>query len=474
VSARPEASLLSSASPFLFRTASASSPFLSRVVFQAELTLDPRALAARLLLRPPTHPTETIYREVSATRVRAAEIGGPGAPPPGSPAEAAVALRAALEVAVDRTLAGAKRVAVMTGGGVDSSTLLALAVGRARRRGGSAFGVALDFEGPGDDRPHRRVLETELGCEILRVRPEDAAHRFGVLWSGVDAVPLTWPGGAMEIEMLARAKAHGADVALMGVGADELFDGDPRALAELVRGGRVARAVTSARALRGFTRPRRPVIRYVVRPLVASIVPRAVRRRHALRAPQPLPSWAGPRLREHARAWRAQEIEQSLSRPRTAAERFVRFDASPSHDHLAWLRHQEQVASGLERRDPYLDRDLVRFVTALPPTWLLHGGTRRGLFREAVRGLLPESIRVRADKASFEPAFARFVEASGGFAALRPLANLSELASLGLVEPASFGAAFDAFAVRPEDGWGDVWPALAVEAFLRGRTGRAP
>jgi asparagine synthase (glutamine-hydrolysing) len=468
------------ASPFVFRATSharAESDRLADVLATGTFELDPRALAARLLLLPPSHAGETPYHGLAAVRRMAGplEPSAAGRNPPAvvSPRDAVHAVRAALEDAVDRALADTRRVAVMTGGGVDSSALLALAVARARRVGGSAFGVALDFGGPGDDRSHCRALEHHLDCEILRVRPEDAASRFELIRSGVDAVPLAWPGGPMEIELLARARAHGADCALMGVGADELFDGDPRALAEVARGGEVAAAFASARALDGFAHPRLPGLRWVVRPLLAALLPTSLRARRAARTPVATPGWAGRQLREFAREQRLRGLARVLAPARTPCARFERFHGSPSHEHLAWLRHQEQVASGLERRDPYLDPELVRVITALPPAWLLHGDTRRGLFREAVRGLVPDSLRLRTDKASFEPAFVRFVEAGGGFAALRDLAGVPELAQLGLVEPRLFRKAFEAFVANPDDGWGEVWSALAVEAFLQTHAGRA-
>lgn len=448
---------------------------LSDVVAGGAFELDRCALAARVLLLPPTHPGETPYRDVIA-------VGVPGRSGAGqsddlrhvaTPLDAVAAVRAALARAVDRALHGVRRVAVLTGGGVDSSALLALAVERARRAGGTAFGVALDFGGPGDDRPHLAALEAHLGCEILRVRPEDAAHRFALVRAGVDAAPLTWSGGCMEIEMLARARANGAERALMGVGADELFDGVPQTLADLARRGDLLDALAAARRLAGFTRPRSPSLAWVLRPLLAELLPRRIRAIRAHRTRGSVPAWARPRLRRHAREWRDREIERTLTKARTSQERFERLDASPSRAHLAWLRHQEQVGSGLERRDPFLDPELVATVTSLPPAWLLHCDSRRGLFREAVRGLLPESLRLRADKASFEPAFARFLASAGGCEVLRDLAGVPRLAALDLVEPRAFREAFDAFARHPDDGWGDVWPAITVEAFLQGREGRA-
>lgn len=469
------------AGPFVFRAAASAgagdapeSDRLADIVATRSFELDARALAARVLLLPPTHPGETPYRDVIAVSVPA-PVGAAGrdAPRVATPRDAVAIVRRALDRALEHALQGVRRVAVMTGGGVDSSALLALAVERARRTGGTAFGVALDFGGPGDDRPHLAALEAHLGCEILRVRPEGAAHRIALVRSGVDAAPLTWPGGCMEIEMLARARANGAECALMGVGADELFDGNPRALAEIARRGDLAGALTAARRLEGFALPRSPSLTWVLRPLIAELLPTSIRAVRAYRTPARAPAWARPRLQAHAREWRDREIGRTLRKARTPRERFERLDSSPTRGHLAWLRHQEQVASGLERRDPFLDPELVATVSALPPEWLLHCDARRGLFREAVRGLLPESLRLRMDKASFEPAFARFVAAAGNFEALRDLAAVPHLAALDLVDPRAFREAFDAFSRHPDDGWTDVWPALAVEAFLQGRGVRA-
>jgi hypothetical protein len=42
------------------------------------------------------------------------------------------------------------------------------------------------------------------------------------------------------------------------------------------------------------------------------------------------------------------------------------------------------------------------------------------------------------------------------------------LADLGLVEPTTFRKSLESFALHPADGdWWSVWPALALEGFLR-------
>lgn len=455
---------------FLFCRDGRSSASLTDCIAGADVELDVDVIASRLLMLSPLRLQATPYRGVSA-------VGRPRVPfraarrverVERAPAE----LLAGLSGAVDRALEGVSRVAVMTGGGTDSSALLALACDWARRTGKSAFGVSLDFGGRGDDRPHLAVLESHLACEVLRVSPEEAAGRFALFTRGVDSSPFTWPGGAMEVELLARARAHGADCVLSGVGADELLDGDPRALAGIVTKRGLRAAIRAARALKGFESPRFPWVDWVARPVAARLLPRSLRRVRARRNLAAAPTWAGPRAHDFHSRWMADALESTLRWRRDPVARYEAHQDQPHHEHLFWLRHQEQLAAGIERRDPYLDPELVANVMSFPEEWLLHGNVRRGLFREALRGLVPSSILERLDKAEFEQAFVRFLRAVGGFETLRPLATVECLADLGLALPRPFRESFDAFASSPETSyeWGGVWPALAVESFLRSRT----
>jgi asparagine synthetase B (glutamine-hydrolysing) len=422
-------------------------------------------------MSPPGTLGETPYQHVTCALEEPGVVAEGGeAAVPRCAADAAQVLRRELEAAVDRALMSVRRVGVLAGGGVDSAGLLALAVGWARRTGGSAFAIALDFESSGDDRPHLDALEAALGCEVVRVSPEEASPRISLM-HGVDAAPFPWPVAPMEVELMARARALGAERVLMGVGGDELFDGDPRSLSTLVSRGSVATALRSARTLRGFDRPRFPFASWAVRPLVARCMPRALRLRRARRIPVRLPTWAGPELTAYLR--RAHD-----SRVEAAAESFARDPGSPMsssaaekryRQYLAWCRHGQEVASGVERVDPFLDPTLMARVERLPAAWLLHGGTRRGLFREAMRDLVPSSVRLREDKASFEPAMVRFMASAGGLSSLRDLASATALHAHGLVDRRAFAATFDGFVAAPEqrEAWAALWPALAVEAFLR-------
>lgn len=440
-----------------------SSGRLSELASGRSLSVD--ALAARVLAWAPTEPDETPYVGVHCHRVDVPTP--PGHVPPTDAADAPRVLRRAMIAAIERSVRDARCVGVMTGGGLDSAGLLALVGEWARPRGIAVFAVALDFAGRGDDRPYLRMVEDHLRCEVIRVPPEAAGHRL-TLTDGVDAAPLGWPMAAADIELMVQARKRGADCVLTGAGGDDLFDGEPTALAERARRGEWVSAFRSARRLRGFGRPRGRVLPWVVRPLMSRLVPAAIRMLRARRTRPGMIDWAGPRLRSY--------LDRTHERDLTELAEVLPQGtlATPGHRErmtlgVAWTRHQMQVASGVERADPFFDTELLATVTSFPPDWLLRGDVRRGLFRAALRDRLPAPLLEREDKADFEPALVRMTNAAGGLETLRDLASMEELVSFGLVDEARFRVAFDAFVARPEDGlaWADLWPPLCVERFLR-------
>ncbi|MBX3233250.1 MAG: asparagine synthase [Labilithrix sp.] len=412
----------------------------------------------------------TPYRGVVSTLVEsngAPSNAEPDVPVPADEESAARALRQSLEAAVQASMGDARRVAVSTGGGLDSGVLLALAVHVARRAKKEVVAVALDFGGAGDDRPYLADLERELSCEVVRVPPERGADHVALL-DGVDAAPFYCPTGPMEAAVMEHARAAGAERVLTGAGGDQLFDGRATDLASFLRRGHVLEGIRRAQTLRGFEQPRSPIVTWLVRPLLASLLPPSIRARRAGRSSGFVPAWAGPAL---------EDLEARRRRQTTAMLEKCLPDLRPFEDRIfvaqrvqfAWLRHQQTLTSGIRRVDPFLRPDLVQRVRSLPREWLLHGGIRRGLLRAAVRDLIPASLARREDKASVEPALVRFLRAIGGRAALRPYASVDVLASLGVVDRARFAAAYEAFVDQPAHpaGWLGAWCVLALERFAR-------
>ncbi|MBO6566122.1 MAG: asparagine synthase (glutamine-hydrolyzing) [Pseudomonadales bacterium] len=69
-----------------------------------------------------------------------------------------------------------------------------------------------------------------------------------------------------------------------------------------------------------------------------------------------------------------------------------------------YLRYADRnsMASSVESRVPFLDQDLVEFCLSLPEAYLLDRDARtKAVFRDAVKGLVPEVVRTRRDKVGF-------------------------------------------------------------------------
>jgi asparagine synthase (glutamine-hydrolysing) len=60
-----------------------------------------------------------------------------------------------------------------------------------------------------------------------------------------------------------------------------------------------------------------------------------------------------------------------------------------------------QSRHGVERRSPFLDRRIVEFGLALPEEQRWRGAETKVVLRNAVKGLLPETVRQRRTKANF-------------------------------------------------------------------------
>ncbi|MBD3409477.1 MAG: hypothetical protein GF419_04655 [Ignavibacteriales bacterium] len=80
-------------------------------------------------------------------------------------------------------------------------------------------------------------------------------------------------------------------------------------------------------------------------------------------------------------------------------------------------RVQERMGLfGLSFTAPTLDDMVVEFVLALPPDQFIAQGARRSLLRRATKGVLPERIRLRADKTPYLPDVAARKQETGAAA----------------------------------------------------------
>jgi asparagine synthase (glutamine-hydrolysing) len=390
----------------------------------------------------------------------------------------AVRLRGAITEATRRSARHAGRLAVEVSGGLDSSMLLSLLVSLARNGEISAPPEAITYESVvptrHDDGPHLRSLEDHVQVRAHRIMPEDAAALVGQLMV-VDAMPAPSATLSAAKAIGTAARAFGVDVLLTGDGGDHVLDGNPRLFGELALRGQILRAIdggfrTRGAYFQGHARRFASLFRTLVDPLLPRAGLRALQRWR--RRP---PAWAGPAL--------AREVDLLAAPAETRAtlceapgERYARLLRWPGFGRWSVMRLQEELVGGYTLRSPLLDDDFLRFAATLPPLSLMQGRFRRGLMREAMRGLVPEDLRLRQTKGTLYFFIEQTLALAGGLDALASLADVRRLADLGLVEPRPFREFFESFrgtATADDTDYADLWLVLSVEAFLRQHDGES-
>ena len=112
----------------------------------------------------------------------------------------------------------------------------------------------------------------------------------------------------------------------------------------------------------------------------------------------------------HDHPWYAQETSFSsglegaetahrwlVACPGSTSESVVRLRSLSAGFSISW-NASGASSVGLDDRASFLDRDLIAYVMSVPGEVMAHGGSVRGLHRDAMTGILPEMIRDRRDK----------------------------------------------------------------------------
>lgn len=107
-----------------------------------------------------------------------------------------------------------------------------------------------------------------------------------------------------------------------------------------------------------------------------------------------------------------------------------------TQSNLPMLLHWEDrnaMAHSVESRTPFLDYRLVEFVCGLPSDFKLRRGWTKRVLREAMRGILPEEIRMRVDKIGFATPEALWIRKHAKF--FRQMVESAVEASGGILTP---------------------------------------
>lgn len=303
-------------------------------------------------------------------------------PEPSTTADKAAELRDLLLSTLERDLDPSGLNLLTLSGGVDSSALGAIAVGRLGRRVGTLSII------PSESDPRR---PRELGFI------DSLADRYGLSarWTRPADLPLLYQD-FLEGPEVCIPVLHPALCALPAVSSEAeistLFGGE---YADEVAGSAItfpdwAMSVGVARLPAAAGRlpfGRRDLLRWA-----------AWRYRWATKRPrivwtEDLPDFVAEEVRAEWRQWRADRLRRAAARP--VPWRFL--DLWSEHD--GWVAMNWEVTStlGIRRSIPFLSRGTIELVHRCHPTELIGPGTKK-LLRTALDGLVPDAYVHRPDK----------------------------------------------------------------------------
>lgn len=309
--------------------------------------------------------------------------------------------------AVQRRLRSSHPVAVMVSGGLDSSAILCQAE-MLKREGASVapcVGIAMTFPENTDADEKLYLDEIEESCRIRIQRRAFSGLRF------VDNEKAIWSSEFPQLEWDARTElkrlAHqsGCRVALDGYYGDQML-ANPAYLVDLARNFRWTRLRRDFAEWSRWMADLDPgtvqqELRWILfRGLVPYKLVRTFRRHRGI-PPSRQPSWYSRPFRE--RAYRRYVASKRLQR-RFAShyeKTCYEFLTARSRMNSVETYNKSSAVEGLDIAYPFMDSDLIEFLLAIPGCALNWNGVPKGLFREAMKGVLPESIRLRNWKSDF-------------------------------------------------------------------------
>jgi asparagine synthase (glutamine-hydrolysing) len=140
-----------------------------------------------------------------------------------------------------------------------------------------------------------------------------------------------------------------------------------------------------------------------------------------------------------------------------------------------WLPHALEIndrwTAGfrLEARHPFLDRRILEFAFAIPDNQRFRPGVSKFVLRESMRGILPERIRLRSDKADLTEVYAMALITLGGERLFDDLSVVKNGWVDGVVLRGLYRSMAEAFSRRDpsySENILQLWKVFAVELWF--------
>jgi asparagine synthase (glutamine-hydrolysing) len=218
-----------------------------------------------------------------------------------------------------------------------------------------------------------------------------------------------YPNGGMWNRVWPLAREKGIRVLLSGTGSDEWMSGSAHVYADLLRTGHWRRlwerVCEDSQWMPNAKERTRPdfLLRYAIWPLLPARLRKFAR---SLRNQPIVPDFIN---RDFAnRIGLADRLQEEPRRP--PGMTFGQYALYESF-HSGWVAHgfdifdRSTARYGVEERHPFHDRRLYEFLMAIPDDQRARDSRRKYILRNAMRGLMPDSVLARRDKADFSILF---------------------------------------------------------------------
>jgi len=314
--------------------------------------------------------------------------------------------RELLDAAVSSRLRAIGPVGVSLSGGLDSTTLAALAAPRLPAATGQtqfkSFSYAFDDYPSCDEREYIRPLVEQYGLDPTWVFCDD-------LWSLKDLS--RWPTTPDYVlsdafawfpaAVRAAAAEAGVRGLLAGYFGDTLMSGQQYWALDLALGGRFGLLARTARENWSEFNWRSSFLEFGLRRLIPPGAANLYRRIRPRQATAVAPGIHEALLARTDLATRLSPAP-ALGKARPGFRQRYGSLTGSNFSQSVVVRHQYN-RSGMELLEPYYDRRLVEYVLSVPAYVLGRPGDHRRLHRQATIGLLPEKVRTRPRRTSFVP-----------------------------------------------------------------------
>jgi len=287
-------------------------------------------------------------------------------------------------------------------GGIDSSAVVCAVRALEPRLELHAFSY-IASDSPLNEEPYVDLVARRTGAHVHKVypQPNELVDDLPLL-SVAQGEPFRSTSIFAQYRVFREAARVGIKVLLDGQGADELLAGYRGflgiRLAELVRAGKIPAA---AAFLRTCVRHLGVSAGYLVQKAAEYLLPAQVQGPlRKIVGRELLPSWMNEQWFARAGV-HAAPANGGHEGPLLKRE-LLRELQSTSLPSLLRYEDRNSMAFSIESRVPFLTTQLVEFVLQLPESYIIgFDGTTKRVFREAMRGLVPDAVLDRRDKIGF-------------------------------------------------------------------------